>query len=181
MKTQNMFVQKHCKAQYKKVIGKHRKTRCSVKNLQIVRDVSHFFLFISREFWNHYITRNAHFDFLPEFSQWKIEAAACRRRVAGEAQTRKTLRHVTEQEPSSRSFREKCWSEWFPCIQWGGLAEKRERGYPKAFPRAILGCKVAFRVHQMQQRRYLDPPIWCFRREGFTEHEKHKTCFSKTL
>ena len=146
------------------------------------------FLFILREFWNHYITRNAHFDFLPGVSRGKIEAAACRQRVASVSparrrrlQTWETLRHVTEQEPSSRSFREKCWSEWFPCIQWGGLGEKRERGYPKGFPKGHPRIYIAFCVHQMQQRRYIDPTIWCFRREGFTEHEKHKTCFSKTL
>ena len=145
------------------------------------------FLFISREFWNHYITRNAHFDFLPEFSQWTIEAAAVRQRCASDApacrrrlQTVKTLRHVTEQEPSSRSFREKCWSEWFPCVTWGGLEENRKR-ISECFPKGHTRIWNSVSRHQMQQRRYLDPTISCFRREGFTEHEKHKTWFSKTL
>ena len=70
-----------------------------------------------------------------------------------------------------------------PMYPLGWIGEKaKERGdIRRAFPRAILGYKVAFRLHQMQNRRYLDPTIWCFGREGFTEHEKHKTCFSKTL
>ena len=93
-------------------------------------------------------------SFLSEKSRRQRVASvspARRRRL----QTVQTRRHITEQEPSSRSLRDKYDSHVSHEVDWS----KRDKGYRKAFPRAILGYEMAFRVHQMQQRRYLDPTI----------------------
>ena len=176
MKTQNVFFKNNVKRDIKSHRETPQNTMLREKLANRARRVSLFFVHFARVLKSLHHAKRTFWFFARVFSVKNRGGSVSPEAPNPGIATPRNRARTLQQKLSGKML-----IRMIPMYPMGWIGEKEREDIRRAFPRAILGYRVAFCVHQMQQRRYIDPTIWCFRREGFTEHEKHKTCSSKTL